>query len=657
MRKKIRSIWVLLLLLPAGRVISQTRVLDGQIYHLRAGNHPEWSGFPKIFQNKLEIAFESIQNTGEKTICLRQEDVKQNWLIHLNGKDLGRLYTDENAMVIYWAVPAGLLKDGLNSLSIEPKDSAADDILVGNIVLFDRPLQQIMTEGQVEVSVMDGQTGSLLPARITIVNRDGILQTTGGAFTGNLAIRPGYIYTGNGRTSFDLPAGAYTIYANHGIEYGVDSAKFVVEPGRLTRKKLVISRELSTDGWIASDTHIHTLTYSGHGDASVGERVLTIAGEGIDLPVMTDHNVKVDIDSLASAMHLRKYFTPIVGYEYTTPVGHFNVFPTVTSTPVPGYNLSDWNAVAKNLRTDSPEIIILNHARDSHSNFRPFDDKYHISNAGIDLRGWEFPANAMEVVNSGALQTDYMSLYLDWFGMMNRGYRLTPVGSSDSHTVSQKLVGQARTYIRSQNTNPGNIDIKDAVRNFKEGRVSVSFGLLTEMVVDSKYGSGDIVPFSPDDLTIFVRVMGPGWTKADRIVLYANGEKIKEESIINGDKAGVKFSAVWKLPRPKQDVFLVAIAMGPGGNQPFWPIAKPFQPTSPDWTAKVIGSTGAVWIDGDGDGHFTSAYAYAKKLLEVSKGNMEYLMRRLASYDRAVAIQAAAILQEKGLLHYPEVSK
>lgn len=649
-QKKIASISVFLLFISLEHAFSQTYVLDKHMNHLRAGNHQEWSGFPKAWKSRCIINFRSTETSNERTISLRQEDVKQNWLLRLNGKDLGKLKTDENPMIVYWAVQPGMLKTGLNSLVIEPTDTTADDILVGKVALINCPLQQLFAQAKVEISVINAQTGHLFPARITIANKDGVLQMVGAAQDQYLAIRPGCIYTGTGKASFGLPAGTYTVYANHGFEYGVDSVKLVVNPGTFIKKTLVISREVLTEGLISSDTHIHTFTYSGHGDASVQERVLTIAGEGIELPVLTDHNVKVNIDSLATKMKMRKYFTPVVGYEFTTPVGHFNIFPTATNTHVPDYSIHNWTDVARNLHsTDSTSIVILNHARDIHSGFRPFDPQHHISIAGADLMGWEFPANGMEVINSGALQTDYMSLYKDWFGMLNRGYWLTPVGSSDSHTVGQYLLGQARTYIKNNDIDPGNINVADVVKNFRKGKVMVSYGLLTEIIVNKKYGAGDIVPLSSSgELNVSVKVMGPGWTRANHIVLYANGVKIREEVIPDGGKAGLKFNKTWILPNPRHDMFLVAVAEGPGGNKPFWPVVKPFQPTSPNWVPRVIGSTGAIWVDADGDGQRTSASIYANKLLEAYKGNIDDLIQELASYDQAVAVQVAVKLQEQG---------
>src|SRR5947207_6090934 len=176
----------------------------------------------------------------------------------------------------------------------------------------------------------------------------------------------------------------------------------------------------------------------------------------------------------------------------------------------------------------------------------------------------------------------------------------------------------------------------------------VSFGLLAEIVVDKKYGPGDIVP-AANRIIVSVSVLGPGWIKADHVSLYANGKKIREASITKGNNPGIKWKGEWRLPRPKHDFFLVAIAEGPGMYLPFWPIAKPYQHDSSEWSPYVIGSTGAVWIDADNDGQFTSAYEYAKELIEASKADMNMLMKKLSSFDEAVAIQVAAILYERGV--------
>jgi hypothetical protein len=292
--------------------------------------------------------------------------------------------------------------------------------------------------------------------------------------------------------------------------------------------------------------------------------------------------------------------------------------------------------------------VVLNHPRDRHLGFRPFGPERHNAATGADLDGWELPANTLEVVNSGAQQTDVLRPYRDWFALLNRGTLLTPVGASDSHDVSRFIVGQGRTYVRCRAADPGAIDVAEAVASLRVGRVLVSCGLLADITVNDRYGPGDLAP-AADEVKVAVRVLGPSWVTADRVELYVNGVKVHEARIADGGRPGVKWSGEWRLPRTRHDVHLAAVASGPGVRELYWPIAKPYQPDGPAVERRVLGSTGAVWVDGDGDGRRTSALAYAERRVRESGADVPRLLRALGDYDEAVATQAAGLLHARGV--------
>ena len=250
----------------------------------------------------------------------------------------------------------------------------------------------------------------------------------------------------------------------------------------------------------------------------------------------------------------------------------------------------------------------------------------------------------MEVVNSGAVLSDGLALPRDWMGMLNRGLMLTPVGSSDSHDVARYIVGQGRTYVRCDDSRPGDIDLARAMESVRRGRVMVSYGLLTEVDVAGK-GPGELVR-PRGELAVRIRVQGPGWTRAERVTLYVNGTPVREEAIPGGTEAGLKWEATWQLAAPAHDVHVVAVATGPGVTAPYWPTAKPYQPTSTHFTPYVLGMSGAVFVDGDGSGTFESALAYARREL-ADTTEPRSLAARLARYDAAVATQAASLLRAR----------
>jgi hypothetical protein len=495
-----------------GPALAGEQVLTPRLHHLRAGAEPEWADFPRRAEGPaLRLHFRSRANAGERTLRLRQQDVKQGWRVLLNGKELGQLVPDENDQALALAVPPGAVADGDNTLAVEQVGKVLDDVRVGEISLDERPLQQVLSEGAVEVNVLDSTEADRpapVPCRLTVLDSRGTLAAVGVAPGGPLAVRAGVVYTGTGQARFGLPAGDYTLYAGRGFAYGIASAHLSLRPRDVARKTLSIRREVPTPGYASCDMHVHTLTHSGHGDATLDERVLTLAGEGVELPVATEHNRQVDYGPAAVRRGVRPYFTPVVGNEVTTAVGHFNIFPVPAGGPVPDWNCKDWPSLFASIdRTTGARVVVLNHPRDLHAGFRPFGPERHLALTGEDLDGWVLRANAVEVVNSGAQQSDVLRPVRDWLGLLNRGLSLTPVGSSDSHDVSRYIVGQGRTYVRCRADRPGAIDVAEAVESFRKGRVLVSCGLLADIVVNEKYGPGDLAPVG-GDVKVAVRCWG-----------------------------------------------------------------------------------------------------------------------------------------------------
>lgn len=646
----------------AGAVIAEESVIvTSKLIHLRSSGEREWATFPESGQKKeLSIPFEAGVYQREGTLLLRQQDVKQAWNVELNGSVLGKLVPDANDQQLLLTVPPKTMQAEKNQLRIyQAGKQIPDDIRVGEIVYFAEPKQEVLSEAFLVVEVVDGESKQPLPCRITITNSDGTLVATTAVSNEQQAVRTGVIYASEGKTRFRLPAGDYIIAAGRGFEYGVDFQRIKLQPRDMKKIQLKINREVDTSGYVSCDTHIHTLTHSGHGDSSMAERMLTLAGEQIEFPIATDHNKQIDYEPLSRKLKVRQYFTPVIGNEVTTKWGHFNVFPVQAEGPIPDYKLPDWDGIFDSIyETSNVKVAILNHARDIHSKYRPFDRKHHLSQTGENLDGWRLRANAMEIINSGATQTDFMQLYHDWFGMLNRGVFLTPVGCSDSHDVSRYIVGQARTYIQGEDKDPSKIDVSQTIQNFVDGKVLLSYGLFTQIKVNGKYGPGELVPAS-ENLEVKLTVSGPRWVTADQISLYANGELIRREDIDDSKhQSGVKWQGTWKLKQFPHDCHLVAIATGPGVSAAYWPMAKPYQPASPEYKSHVVGSTGAVWIDADGDGKKTPAYMYAERLVNEHKEDLNALLKNLAGYDRAVSLQAASLLRAGGKSPFdPEMTK
>lgn len=633
---------------------AESMVVTAGMHHLRVGVEREWFDFPATPEGKdLNLQFEASSNEGPSTLRLRQQDVKQRWKLQLNATELGELRVDENDMVVYFEIPTGTLVNGSNRLLVQQQGDKSDDVRVGEIWIDERSVSQVLDEAKVEVSVIDGDLGQPTPSRITILNDSGAMQSPGCESNDHLAVRPGIVFTSTGHASFGLPVGSYRLIAGRGFEYSIDEVSFTVGVGETIKRKLSIRREVPTEGYVACDTHVHTRTHSGHGDATVLERMITIAAEGIELPIATDHNAHIDHEPFAREMKTRQYFTPVIGNEVTTKTGHFNIFPVDAGSKTPDHRSEAWQQTLDNIfATPGVRVAILNHARDLHGGTTPFDPKQFNDVVGENTAGWHMGFNAMEVVNSGATQTDVLRLVHDWMAVLNRGYSITPVGSSDSHDVGRHFVGQGRTYIRCDDCDASNINVEQAVTNFVNGNVMVSYGLLTELKVNGSSRSGDLAKVAGDEVELDLRVLGPHWVTADKIMLFANGQLVREQTIKEEDRdtqsLGIIWSDKWRLPTPRHDVHLVAIAMGPGIDSLHWKTAKPYQPDTIEPGTRVLGCSGAVWLDVDGDGMRSSARSYAEQAFTQADGKVDGLFQELVGYDEAVAAQAASLLEASG---------
>ncbi|MFV1995054.1 MAG: hypothetical protein ACC661_06425 [Verrucomicrobiales bacterium] len=566
------------------------QTIDPDFHHLRNAEPREWDHFPENAEAAgLELSFDLSSPEKPKSLILRQANVKGVWKVTLNDKLLGSLNRDHNDLEQAFALPEGLLKEKGKHLATTKDREVSDDIRVGEVALYELPLAELARESYLEIAVRDIDQGIPLPCRITIVNAEsGTLPVLGARSSDRLAVRSGVVYTLDGRARVGLRPGDYTVYAGRGFEYSLAEQALSISAGEEKEIALELRREVETPGLVACDTHLHTLEFAKHGDASLIERLITLAGEGIELPISTEHNQHIGYAPEAARIGADRFYTPVLGCEVTTSEGHFNCFPIEPGTTPVETKLRPWPRIFRSIfEMPNVKVAILNHPRDLHRKFRPFDPSIFDAERGLFTDGRVLEANGVELINSGAHQSDPMQVVRDWFALLRSGHRIAGVGCSDSHTVNFAIAGQARTYLPAPDQDPSNIDVDTALASFVAGDTNVSFGLLA--LLDLEEGN-----------RLRARVLGPGWTRADRLVLYADGEPVREipippEAAI---RPGEKFSASWSLDDlgAGKNAFFVAIAEGPGIVSPWWPMMPPYQADSSEFRPYVMGISRALRI-------------------------------------------------------------
>src|SRR5688572_18288431 len=295
--KYIVSLLALATVLGCGQ--STANVLDAKSYHLRSGGVAEWEEFEgkTPHGSRLDVKFQAMRNRSDATLLIRQYNVKQEWPVLINDQKIGILFLMEDPLSWTLRVPSGVLKDGENTLSIiPPKEN--DDIVISQIELLYSVPAKAFT-GKIEVLVHE--ENKVVPCRITITDNQNALAALRVDDKEKAAARPGVVYSADGLTTIELRPGVYTVFASRGPEYSVATQTVAVAEGKTLSVEMALVREVPTPGLVSCDTHIHTFTHAKHGDATIHERMLTIAGEGLELPISTEHNMLADFSGPAKA--------------------------------------------------------------------------------------------------------------------------------------------------------------------------------------------------------------------------------------------------------------------------------------------------------------------------------------------------------------------
>ncbi|MBM3990464.1 MAG: hypothetical protein FJ298_05575 [Planctomycetes bacterium] len=627
-------------LLPALTSAQQARpgrVLDATLHHLGNDPTPDWPEAPTEPEGTtLEVRFESAPNAGDWMLYLRQRSIDNTWRLRMNGVEFARLQTGAELVERWYALPAGLVQSGANVLAVVP-DTPSDDIVVGDVRLVERSVRDVFGLQKLAVSVSDARDGSPLPARVTFVDADGQLGKLFFATSGATAMREGVLYL-HGATEIELPRGTYFTFATRGPEWSLSQSVLTLAdtPSSLTH---ALAPQVDTRGFMACDTHLHTLQFSGHGDASARERQVTLAGEGVELAIATDHNHNIDYAPFQRELGLSKWYTSVVGNEVTTDIGHFNAFPLSPADPVPPFRSRDIVTIVHGMRGLGAQVVILNHPRWPSAANSPFGHHQLDRVLGRFDPPLELPVDATEMVNSTTDEPDPLGLFRDWFALLNRGVRIFAVGSSDSHTVGEP-VGQGRTYVPCASEDPSAIDVPAACEAIREGRTSISLGFVATSLVEGQPAMGLTLDRSSglEPVILELRVQSSHWLRPRKATAFVNSRALATQSVLGEANQPLDTTLRFELAlRERNDAWVVFLVEGDAVATPAWPSRN----------AYTLAATNPVFIDRDGGGYTSpgaAASAFAPKATE------DTLRARFAEVDgpHAVQLTSAWLALERG---------
>ncbi len=454
-------------------------------------------------------------------------------------------------------------------------------------------------EGRLEVSVTD-EAGRPLPSKITLFPIAGPSLELGPEDRAEGSDDVAYLPRGKGRIA--LPLGTYDVVVSRGIEYGIHRARVAVATGAHAFVEARLVREVDTSGWISGDFHLHSAP-SFDTMIPVPGRIVTLAGEGVEWAIATDHNEITDYAPVIRSLGLTPWITSSVGDEITTRspnFGHFNSWPLEPGrAPLPYERVSPQQLFDAARSDPGVDIVQVNHP-----SFGPGGDQYfdiyrldpHTGEPAV--AGFSFDFDALEVMN-GTFTKEGLENLATWMTLVNQGHRITATGNSDSHHIVFREPGYPRNFVRSSVDAPGAAQEADLVDAVRAGSVFVSFGPIVDLTVNGG-GLGALVPLQAGEVHITARVQCASWIGADRAEIRANGAAIA--SLPLKRTPGSPLDAVIEhVDHPTMDTWYMLFVDGPGGLHPVMRAAD----------IRPIAFTNPVYVDVDGDHEFTSPGLYA----------------------------------------------
>jgi hypothetical protein len=604
-------------------------VLDARLHHLGNDRTPDWpEASVEPEGTRFEVVFESAgTNATAWMLFLRQRSIDNVWRLAINGVEVGPLQRGGELVERWYALPAGSVKAGSNRLTIVP-ETPSDDIVVGDVRLVERSVREHFDLQRVRVQVRAAD-GAPLPARITFLDEKGVRPPLFFPQPAATAIRDGVLYL-NGNAEVELPRGSYRCFATRGPEWSLSERALVVAESPASCEH-TLAPEVDTTGFVACDTHLHTLQFSGHGDASALERQVTLAGEGVELAIATDHNHQTDYAPFQRELGLSAWYTSVVGNEVTTEVGHFNAFPLPAGGPLPPHRSRDLVTIAHGIRALGAQVVILNHPRWPSASDSPFGHHNLDRLLGRFDPPIELPVDATEMINSTTEEKNPRGLFLDWFALLNRGVRIFAVGSSDSHTVGEP-VGQGRTYVPSNTDVANAIDVNASCTAIREGRTSISQGIFATVLHEGRPVMGATLDRStePAPLKLDVRVRSASWIRPRTLTVFANGAPVVVQDVPMTENRPVDATLTVELPLAnRNDAWIVCLVEGDAVASPAWPMVNPY----------TLAATNPIFVDRDGGGYTSSGAAAAAF---VQKADEAALRARFGEIDSAHAVHLAA---------------
>lgn len=468
------------------------------------------------------------------------------------------------------AVPAGTYALRAEAAGREPGAAVPVTVAAGADVVAAVPAGP---GGALDLTVVD-ERGVGLPARVALeqTGRDRRLTWT----------------DGDGHAHVPLEPGAWRVTVSRGLEYDAwVAADVAITDGASTPLAATLERVLDTTGWLALDPHLHS-EMSNDSTLPVDDRLRAVAGEGVELPVSSDHDMVTDYRPVIAELGLGDWLGTVAGAEVSSLVwGHLNGYPQTLAPERTGGGAARWQgrapgAVFAAMHDGGAGLVQVNHPRrDGSGLFDAIDLDAATLTARRDPAALGLPDDtdlsdlgfdAIEVANGGSTG-DFEAVFADWLAMVAAGHPAAATGSSDSHGAAA-FAGAARTYVwvGVGADAPGHVDADALIDAIRGRHVVVGTGAFVTAGVVTASGTsrpGDTVDVRGQAaVTLRVTVQAPPWQPLAELRVYQGRALVRTMPLDPAATEAVRFDADITLPTPTADTFYVVRVEPAGPGSP-----------------------------------------------------------------------------------------
>jgi hypothetical protein len=419
------------------------------------------------------------------------------------------------------------------------------------------------------------------------------------------------VFHPGGEGQLALAPGTYAVTACRGLEYEIQVVDVTLEAQDEKTLSFTLKHSVDTTGYLSGDFHIHAM-WSVDSSDLYETKVAAAAAEGLEIPVVTEHEYIGDYTPTIAKMGLQKWLQSIVGEELTTfSYGHFNTFPITADTSKPNNGALPWDGkdpaeLFADVRSTWPDALLqVNHPRSTSVGGFFSTAGYNAETGDISSPTyWSTNYDAIEVFNGDGWSARRNSTMNDWFSLLDRGLMVTATGNSDSHKAYFSEVGYPRNYVKTSTDLPSNMEVSEFVSSIKGQRVTIGGGAFVEAWVGDQ-GVGSLVDATSKTVQLKIRVQAAEWVNIDTLIVIKGGKfggnevhEIKlDASTADAENPVIRYQDTLSLTL-EQDNWVVVAAKGEGNLSPVVDAKEPFGITNP------------IFFDVDGNGKFDAPSSF-----------------------------------------------